>query len=350
MERSWKDYISLHSNLAGARDAFEKDCETLFREHYKEENVQQVEVKKGDGGIDIFVGEFYNPILVIQCKAFFNDFTSTQITQIKNSFKKSFKSDEYSLKEWILCIPKVLNIEEQKLWSNWKKRMNKDHSIEDDNFINLKNGNELIDLMKKHDLYRTIFKIEELNLLRNHQKELEKTNHKLDNIEKNMYMDVHNEEKEHEILIEIFNKAIERSKTITNEEKKKLASKNSDIWIHTEKKKIPLNFKKSEEQYEVKEYFKLSLLKKEVIREIFESYDNFDLNEISLILFFDYNKCKEDEKDNIKILRKLIDIYTLKKNKNYKSLAIAFVLTFFEDCTIFEKTETEQKDIQTSLF
>ena len=52
MSRDWFDFKALHSNFAGAREAFENACETLFRKIHQGRNVQQVKVKQGDGGID----------------------------------------------------------------------------------------------------------------------------------------------------------------------------------------------------------------------------------------------------------------------------------------------------------
>jgi hypothetical protein len=352
MERNWKDYVAIHSNLPGARDAFEKDCETLFRKHYGSLNVQHVEVKKGDGGIDVFIGEFYNPITVVQCKGFFEEITSVQITQINNSFNKAKNSEDYELKEWFLCVPRVLTLDEHKLWADWKRKKIEEYSI-DDSFIKLKNGNALIDLMKEHDLYRQVFDIVELNLLQENNQlakesnnSLKKANVKLDNI----YDKLHDEAEEQNILIEIFQRAIEISKTITEEDKDRLKKHTHDKWINTNKK-IEINF--SNKDYdEVKTYFGLSLIKKGIINEVFETYDTEEQKDIHSTIFFKYNSLKE-EMDTISILRNLFDFFTPerhKKNPRYTILAQAFVLTFFEDCTIFEKTKQEKQDIQTSLF
>ena len=36
MHRDWNDFKVLHSNIAGAREAFENACETLFKKIYPE--------------------------------------------------------------------------------------------------------------------------------------------------------------------------------------------------------------------------------------------------------------------------------------------------------------------------
>jgi Cdc6-like AAA superfamily ATPase len=161
MNRNWTDFKSLHGNIAGAREAFEDACETLFRKKYKNLHVSQVQVKQGDGGIDIFIGELgVEPITVIQCKFFLETFGTSQQSQIRESFNTAISSDKYELKEWILCIPRVIDIDENTWWFKWKHKKLKEHSKEK-KFISIFNGNELIDLFKELDLYNRVFKIED---------------------------------------------------------------------------------------------------------------------------------------------------------------------------------------------
>lgn len=161
MNRNWADFKGLHSNLAGAREAFEDACETLFRKINPDKSVSQVKVKVGDGGIDIFIGELgIEPITVIQCKFFLESFEESQKSQIRDSFDTAINSDKYELKEWKLCIPRVIDIDEHSWWFKWKHKKIKEHS-KDSNFIKLVNGNELIDLLKEYDLYNLIFKIDD---------------------------------------------------------------------------------------------------------------------------------------------------------------------------------------------
>jgi hypothetical protein len=161
MNRDWTDFKSLHGNIAGAREAFEDACETLFRKKYPKFHVSQVKVKQGDGGIDIFVGELgIEPIIVIQCKFFLESFAEGQHSQIRKSFKTAISSDKYELKKWILCIPRVIDIDENAWWFTWKNKQVEEHSKEND-FIQIINGNELIDLFKELGLYNQIFKIDD---------------------------------------------------------------------------------------------------------------------------------------------------------------------------------------------
>lgn len=165
VNRNWVDFKSLHSNLAGAREAFEEACESLFRKIHQDKHVSQVQVKQGDGGIDIFIGEFGNePITVIQCKFFLETFDVSQQAQIRSSFNTAMESDKYKLKEWILCIPRVIDIDENAWWFKWKKKQLEKYSKNND-FIKLKNGNELIDLMKEYGIYNQVFRIEEASMI-----------------------------------------------------------------------------------------------------------------------------------------------------------------------------------------
>lgn len=161
MERNWNDFKAIHSNLAGARDAFEEACEYLFRETYSGKNVQQVKVNHGDGGIDVYIGYYQvEPIDVIQCKFFLDEFENAQVQQLNKSFSTSMESKDYKLRKWTLCIPKVLNQEETERWSRWKKRQEGKYNLKKD-FIQLINGNELIRRMKKQNVYSEVFKITE---------------------------------------------------------------------------------------------------------------------------------------------------------------------------------------------
>ena len=161
MNREWNDFKSIHSNIAGAREAFENACETLFRKVYTGKHVSQVKVKQGDGGIDIFVGELgVEPITVIQCKFFLEAFEESQKSQIRESFDTALKSEKFELKEWILCLPRVIDIDETSWWFKWKHKKITEHT-KGSGFIKLTNGNELIDLLKEHGLYNTVFQMDD---------------------------------------------------------------------------------------------------------------------------------------------------------------------------------------------
>jgi hypothetical protein len=165
MNRDWNDFKALHSNIAGAREAFEDACETLFRSVYPSKHVSKVKVSQGDGGIDVFIGELgIEPITVIQCKFFLDTFNASQQAQIRASFNTAITSSEYEVKEWILCVPRIIDINENSWWFKWKHK--KLHELsKDPSFIQLYNGSYLIDLLKQHNLYTKIFKIDDTQKL-----------------------------------------------------------------------------------------------------------------------------------------------------------------------------------------
>lgn len=150
------DYLLKKHGKEGSRQVFEDACAKVFSEEYR--NSYPVKCNPGDGGIDVFVGDFSEKIDVYQCKCFFNEIGASQISQINSSFKKAIESDEYKLKKWVLCVPKSLTIDEFKWWSKWKK--NKESKFKID--IELKDSIKLLKLIKKHDLHLEIFDEEEL--------------------------------------------------------------------------------------------------------------------------------------------------------------------------------------------
>ena len=144
----------------------EIEISDVIKKIYPEKHVSQVSVSQGDGGIDIFIGELgQEEITVIQCKFFLDKFEDAQKNQIRESFKTAIESHKYTLKEWILCIPRVIDINENSWWFNWKNKQITTHS-KSNTFIKLINGNALISLMKEYGVYNEIFKMEDSNRLK----------------------------------------------------------------------------------------------------------------------------------------------------------------------------------------
>lgn len=115
--------------------------------------------------------------------------------------------------------------------------------------------------------------------------------------------------------------------------------------------KIVVNFKTKEEQNVVSEYIKDALLKTELIRRRYEILDTEHQKDIHSHIFGLYQELKRKSFENIEILNTLFLEFTpndKQKDSTYINLAKAFVLFFFEDCTIFEKTKAE-KAKQTKL-
>jgi len=144
-------YLRDKHGEAGARDVFEKICTRLFQSKF--ENTYPVKVSRGDGGIDIFVGEFNKEIDVYQCKYFIEGIGDTQKQQIRESYKSVKEADKYKAKAWYLCLPCILTLEEHKWWSDWKARAYSLDAIP----ITLCDGSYLINELKRMSLYETTF-------------------------------------------------------------------------------------------------------------------------------------------------------------------------------------------------
>lgn len=136
---------------AGARVKFEKICVELFQKLYR--NAYPVREKQGDGGIDVFVGDFSDKIIVYQCKYFIDGIGESQKNQIRNSFKKAVESTDYTLKAWYLCIPCDLTIEENQWWAFWKDQSEKEYKINIEVIV----GSRLLLMLHEADLYNKNF-------------------------------------------------------------------------------------------------------------------------------------------------------------------------------------------------
>ena len=157
MKRDWRDFKAIYGGFEGARANFEEACETLIRKMYPNQNVQIVRASHGDEGIDILVGNIgIESIKVFQCKFFLDQIGDAQKAQIRKSFNTAIETSKYKMYEWTLCIPKTLDIDENKWWSGWKEKNRKKCHLH----ISLKNGNELISLMQKYNIYSQIFHVD----------------------------------------------------------------------------------------------------------------------------------------------------------------------------------------------
>jgi len=110
-------------------------------------------------------------------------------------------------------------------------------------------------------------------------------------------------------------------------------------------KKIGINFKDEEERRRVQEYFKYAHTKSALIEKRIQEEDLEVQNDLHGHLFQRYNSLKDERLNNLQILEKLFSQFITpdkKDNAEYTNLTRAFILFFFDDCTIFEKTESEK--------
>lgn len=109
--------------------------------------------------------------------------------------------------------------------------------------------------------------------------------------------------------------------------------------------KIELNFQDEKEREEVAEYVRAALLKMTLVEGTFKALGSESQKDIGAHVLQKYNEFKRLGQKNIDILTELFKEFTpagQEKNPPYTNLARAFVLFFFDDCTIFEKTLTEK--------
>lgn len=149
MERGFKYLIDKY-NEDGARKTFEDVCVGICQEMY-ENDAQGVRVEKGDGGIDVIVGNLPHAEKIFQCKFFPDHLGESQKNQIRESFNTVMNL--YTMNEWILCVPLVLSQNELMWWSKWKKSKEDEYNIK----ISIWNGEYIINKLKKYKMYDSLF-------------------------------------------------------------------------------------------------------------------------------------------------------------------------------------------------
>lgn len=149
MERGFEYLVDVHGE-PGARDIFERICTNLFQSMYGP-ITKSVEVSRGDGGIDVLVGDLPRPQKVYQCKFFLNGLGSSQRQQIKESFKTV--TTNYEITDWRLCLPCILTQQDLLWWSKWKHEQSELTGIQ----IELCDGSYLIHQLKSYDIYEREF-------------------------------------------------------------------------------------------------------------------------------------------------------------------------------------------------
>jgi hypothetical protein len=114
--------LQLIYGVAGARTKFEDLVAKLIKaEHPK---AARIRTKRGDDGIDVYVGEFSDPagIDVYQCKFFPLSLGKEQQNQIRKSFNRCRKSTKYKTRTWTLCLPIDPSFDEATWFENWRKK------------------------------------------------------------------------------------------------------------------------------------------------------------------------------------------------------------------------------------
>lgn len=146
------------------------------------------------------------------------------------------------------------------------------------------------------------------------------------------------------IISEIFDYVLDRINTGIGDD----FDDNSYIYVE---EKISLNFPNELDSEEVHEFFKYAYTKIDLITAKHKSLDTEDQKDIAAYIYKVYRSFMRANPSSIETLHALFDHFTpiqKKNNPKYVALSQAFVLFFFDDCTIFEKTVNE-KTKQTKL-
>lgn len=151
MEKEFRYFKDKYGD-AGAREKFEKTCVQLFQTIYGSK-AHPIKPSSGDDGIDVLIGDFSEPIEVYQCKFFIDGIEDAQKNQIRESFNTAWKSQKYTMKKWVLCIPDAMTPKEFSWWSNWNSNKTSETGVP----IELYDGSFLLLKLKEYNLYNDIF-------------------------------------------------------------------------------------------------------------------------------------------------------------------------------------------------
>lgn len=147
--------LQLIYGVAGAREKFEELCISLIKNINEGKiGVSGVRANPGDGGIDIFVGEWTDEkVDIYQCKYFINGIGDSQKENIRKSFKRVLGTveDKTKINKWYLCLPIELTNDEKKWFDNWKSEEEKSKNLN-------------IELMDAHDISLQLMKPENFHI------------------------------------------------------------------------------------------------------------------------------------------------------------------------------------------
>ena len=115
-------------------------------------------------GIDVILGNFNDFNIIWQCKFFPEKVGDAQKTQIRKSFKtiisKSMEK-KFMVDKWILCIPINFSPDENKWWSRWKDKKEKENNLTIDS-LTLANIKEKCSDPDYQNLLKFYFRKEEI--------------------------------------------------------------------------------------------------------------------------------------------------------------------------------------------
>jgi hypothetical protein len=121
-------FEQLQDVVVEPRQAFE-DIVTLILKCLHPDS-RRVRIHRGDGGIEAFTGTLGDcgAADVYQVKYFPAPWGDSQKQQIREAYQTARNSNDYQLKQWILCVPVRLPKEDLRWFDEWRK--NQDRPIE----------------------------------------------------------------------------------------------------------------------------------------------------------------------------------------------------------------------------
>jgi hypothetical protein len=155
--------LQLIYGVAGARAQFEDLAAALIKA--EQPKADKVRTSRGDGGIDVHVGDLTSPdgIEVFQCKFFPQGLDESQKGQIRESFKTC--RAKHKLLRWTLCLPLDLSTEEKVWFETWRTGQ-AEHGIEIADPWGATTLESLLFKQKNQGLREVFFKEEHLTQIR----------------------------------------------------------------------------------------------------------------------------------------------------------------------------------------
>lgn len=284
-------------------DNFQDFCDRLFSELYPDYTPVRAGGKKGDLKND---GYCTKERLFLQAHATIR----VEASKIKDKIKTDLEgciAKQNDVKKWVFATNQTLNGDIQKFIDDLRK----EHTdIEIESWGHMK----LCELVLSIENREKISKIIGIN------------------IPENLYQEqVVSETKEVEIINKIFIDVLAKIDTEFEEDED-----SSSISLE---EKIQLNFQNEVDREEVRDYFKYALQKISLIDQRMGEEDIENQRDLQSFVLSRYKKLQRQNLEPIVILNKLFEEIIPLTEKPYENLAKAFILFFFEDCTIFEKNK-----------
>jgi hypothetical protein len=137
---------SRFGNEQGAREGWEAMIAWLVRLDHPA--AERIEARRGDGGIDVMVGDLGGGDIAIWQAKYFSSIRKSQKAQINKSFESALTSAAQRgnrIVRWVLCVPINLDIPARQWWEGWRAGNERQHHVR----IDLWGETELVRLIAR---------------------------------------------------------------------------------------------------------------------------------------------------------------------------------------------------------